>query len=276
MGKFEENYNCELCQYNIVRGRGLFARGIIEAQIASPFYTPVYAALVSVINSKIPQIGDLVVKRLISLFHQSYQRNDKTNCLTTTRFIAHLLNQNVLHAIAVLEMLVSLLRNPSDDSIELAIELIKKCGQKLSQVYPRILDSFFSTLRNLLHESSLDKRTLNMIEVLFTIQIDQFKANPRIPFGLDLVDEDDQYKHVISLHDPCELDPMLDVFQYDEQYEENEEKYKQIRRTILSETNVNEDESSSSSSNSDEEEKQDDRVKSKYNFPVMIFTFVQP
>ncbi|CAF1390163.1 unnamed protein product [Rotaria sordida] len=222
----------ELFQYNIVRGRGLFARGIIEAQIASPFYTPVYAALVSVINSKIPQIGDLVVKQLISLFHQSYQRNDKTNCLTITRFIAHLLNRNVLHAIAVLEMLVSLLRNPSDDSVELAIELIKECGQKLSQGYPRILDSFFSTLKNLLHESSLDKRTLNMIEVLFAIRIDQFKANPPIPSGLDLVDEDDQYKHTISLHDPGELEPMLD-------------------------------ESSSSSSNNDEEEKQDDRVQNE-------------
>ncbi|CAF4153475.1 unnamed protein product [Rotaria sordida] len=158
-------------------------------------------------------------------------------------------------------MLVSLLRNPSDDSVELAIELIKECGQKLSQGYPRILDSFFSTLKNLLHESSLDKRTLNMIEVLFAIRIDQFKANPPIPSGLGLVGEDDQYKHTISLHNPCELEPMLDVFQYDEQYEENEEKYKQIRRTILDETNVNEDESSSSSSNSDEEEKQDDQVK---------------
>ncbi|CAF4265209.1 unnamed protein product, partial [Rotaria sordida] len=88
-----------------------------------------------------------------------------------------------------------------------------------------------------------------------------------------LIDEDDQYKHTISLHYSCELEPMLDVFQYDEQYEE---KYKQIRITILDETNVNEDESSSSSSNSDEEEKQDDRVQSKYNFPVMIFAFVQP
>ncbi|CAF1196575.1 unnamed protein product [Rotaria sordida] len=97
-------------------------------------------------------------------------------------------------------MLVSLLRNPSDDSVELAIELIKECGQKLSQGYPRILDSFFSTLKNLLHESSLDK------------------PNPPIPSGLDLVDEDDQYKHTISLHDPGELEPMLDVFQYDEQF----------------------------------------------------------
>ncbi|CAF4265193.1 unnamed protein product, partial [Rotaria sordida] len=68
------------------------------------------------------------------------------------------------------------------------------------QGYPRILDSFFSTLKNLLHELSLDK------------------PNPPIPSGLDLVDEDDQYKHTISLHDPGELEPMLDVFQYDEQF----------------------------------------------------------
>jgi len=86
----------ELFKDNIVRGRGLLSRGIIQAQIASPFYTSVYAALVSVLNTKFPQIGELIVKRLISSFRRSYQRNDKTNCLATTRFIAHLVNQNVV------------------------------------------------------------------------------------------------------------------------------------------------------------------------------------
>jgi pre-mRNA-splicing factor CWC22 len=86
----------ELFKDNIVRGRGLLSRGIIQAQLASPFYTSVYAALVSVLNTKFPQIGELIVKRLISSFRRSYQRNDKTNCLATTRFIAHLVNQNVV------------------------------------------------------------------------------------------------------------------------------------------------------------------------------------
>ena len=40
----------ELFKDNIVRGRGLLSRGIIQAQTASPFYTSVYAGLVSVIN----------------------------------------------------------------------------------------------------------------------------------------------------------------------------------------------------------------------------------
>ena len=86
----------ELFKDNIVRGRGLLARGIMQAQIASPFYTPVYAALVSVINTKFPQIDELIIKRLISSFHRTYQSNDKINCLATTKFLAHLVNQNVV------------------------------------------------------------------------------------------------------------------------------------------------------------------------------------
>ncbi|CAF1104907.1 unnamed protein product [Rotaria sordida] len=250
----------ELFKDNIVRGRGLLARGIIQAQTASPFYTSVYAALVSVINTKFPQIGELIVKRLISSFRRTYMRNDKSNCLATTKFIAHLVNQNILHEIVALQILVLLLEKPSDDSVELAIGFLKECGQKLSQVSPRGLDSVFSTLRNLLHESSLDKRTQYMIEVLFAVRKDQFKANPSIPSGLDLVDENDQYTHMITLDDECQPEPMLDVFKYDEAYEENERKYKEIRKTILDESSDDEDESSSDLSDGDEDndKKKDD------------------
>jgi pre-mRNA-splicing factor CWC22 len=43
----------ELLKENIVRGRGLLCRSIIQAQAASPTFTHVYAALVAVINSKV-------------------------------------------------------------------------------------------------------------------------------------------------------------------------------------------------------------------------------
>ncbi|CAF1170414.1 unnamed protein product [Rotaria sordida] len=53
----------------IVRGRGLLARRIIQLQIASPCYTPVYAELkYMLIIKKIPQIGESIIKRFISLF----------------------------------------------------------------------------------------------------------------------------------------------------------------------------------------------------------------
>ncbi|CAM4840767.1 unnamed protein product [Rotaria magnacalcarata] len=177
--------------------------------------------------------------------------------MTTARFIAHLINQNVFLSIFVIEMVARLLKNPTDDSVVLAIELMKECEQKLSQVYPRTLDSFFSKLGILLHQSSLDKPTLCMIQILFVVRAGYFNAYPPIPSGLDLVDEDDQFTHIIELDNACEPIPMLDVFQYDKQFEENEEKYKKIRRTILDETSDNDDESSTCSLDTDEE---DDRM----------------
>ena len=70
----------ELFSENLIRGRGLFARSVMKAQAASLPYTPVFAALVSIINTKLPQVGELVLHRLISQFHKSFKRNDKVCC----------------------------------------------------------------------------------------------------------------------------------------------------------------------------------------------------
>ena len=63
--------------------------------MASPTFTHVYAALAAVVNSKFPNIGELLLKRLILNFKRGYRRNDKTRCVSSTRFIAHLINQQV-------------------------------------------------------------------------------------------------------------------------------------------------------------------------------------
>lgn len=55
----------------------------------------------------------------------------------------------------------------------------------------------------------MDKHTQYMIEVLFNIRKDEFKSYPAIQPGLVLVDETDQYIHMITLDDPCQLDPIL-------------------------------------------------------------------
>lgn len=57
--------------------RGLLARSILQAQNASPIFTHVYAAVVAIINSKFPNIGELILKRLILNFRKGYRRNDK-------------------------------------------------------------------------------------------------------------------------------------------------------------------------------------------------------
>jgi pre-mRNA-splicing factor CWC22 len=67
----------ELFSENLIRGRGLFVRSIMKAQAASLPFTPVFAALVSIINTKLPQVGELVLTRVISQFRKSFKRNNK-------------------------------------------------------------------------------------------------------------------------------------------------------------------------------------------------------
>lgn len=85
----------ELFQLNLVRGRGLFARAVMKAQLASPGFTPVFAALVSVVNTKLPENGELILKRVIVAFRRAYKRRDKVVATALAKFIAHMVNQQV-------------------------------------------------------------------------------------------------------------------------------------------------------------------------------------
>ncbi|KAM5280191.1 pre-mRNA-splicing factor CWC22 homolog [Ctenodactylus gundi] len=247
----------ELLQENIVRGRGLLSRSVLQAQSASPIFTHVYAALVAIINSKFPQIGELILKRLILNFRKGYRRNDKQLCLTASKFVAHLINQNVAHEVLCLEMLTLLLERPTDDSVEVAIGFLKECGLKLTQVSPRGINAIFERLRNILHESEIDKRVQYMIEVMFAVRKDGFKDHPVTLEGLDLVEEDDQFTHMLPLEDDYNPEDVLNVFKMDPNFMENEEKYKAIKKEILdegdSDSNIDQEAGST-----DEEEEEDD------------------
>uniref|UniRef100_A0A8C5BER0 Pre-mRNA-splicing factor CWC22 homolog n=1 Tax=Gadus morhua TaxID=8049 RepID=A0A8C5BER0_GADMO len=225
----------ELLQENIVRGRGLLSRSVLQAQSASPIFTHVYSAVVAIINSKFPQIGELMLKRLVLSFRKGYRRNDKQQCLTASKFVAHLINQNVAHEVLSLEMLTLLLERPTDDSVEVSIAFLKECGLKLTEVSPRGINAIFERLRNILHESAIDKRVQYMIEVMFAIRKDGFKDHPVIPDGLDLVDEEDQFTHMMPLEDEYNTEDLLNVFKMDPDFLENEEKYKTIKKEILDE-----------------------------------------
>lgn len=46
-------------------------------------------------------------------------------CIATVKFLAHLVNQQVLHELVALELLTLLLEEPSDDSVEVAVGFMK-------------------------------------------------------------------------------------------------------------------------------------------------------
>lgn len=253
----------ELLRENIVRGRGLLARSIIQAQAASPTFTPVYAALTAIINSKFPNIGELILKRLIIQFKRGFRRNDKPLCISSGTFVAHLLNQRVAHEILPLEILTLLVETPTDDSVEVAIAFLKECGMKLTEVSRKGIEAIFEMLRNILHEGQLDKRVQYMIEVMFQIRKDGFKDHPAVPQELDLVEEENQFTHLIQLDEAIDSQDILNVFKFDSDYVANEEKYKQLSNEILGSDDSDSEGSENEEGSSDEEDSNAENTEEK-------------
>lgn len=232
----------ELIGENLVRGRGLFARAIMKAQAASLLFTPVYAALVAVLNTKFPMLGELLAARLITQFRRSYRRNDKGTCVACTTFLAHLVNQHVLHDICVLQMLMLLLERPTDDSVEIAVALMKEVGASLTEASPKPTNAIFERFRAVLHEGAIDKRVQYMIEVLFQVRKESFREHPPISEELDLVEEADQITHYLMLDDEdLDTQDALNVFRVDPDFVPHEEDYEQLKKEILGDTDEEEE-----------------------------------
>ncbi|RYP92653.1 hypothetical protein DL770_001166 [Monosporascus sp. CRB-9-2] len=249
----------ELFNENLVRGRGLFCRSIMKAQAASLPFTPIYAAMAAIVNTKLPQVGELLVKRLVMQFRKAFKRNDKAVCLSSTTFIAHLVNQQVVHEMLAAQMLLLLLQKPTDDSVEIAVGLTKEVGQHMEEMSPPIASAVFDQFRNILHEADIDKRVQYMVEVLFQIRKDKYKDNPAIKEELDLIEEEDQITHRVELDAPVDVEDGLNIFKFDPEWEENEERYKKLKAEILGEgsdyDDEDEDDDDESSDEEDEEQK---------------------
>jgi pre-mRNA-splicing factor CWC22 len=67
----------EIFAENLIRGRGLFCRSCMKSQMASPGFTDVFAGLVAVVNTKFPEVGELLLRRIVLQLKRAFKRNDK-------------------------------------------------------------------------------------------------------------------------------------------------------------------------------------------------------
>lgn len=232
----------ELFAENLVRGKGLFARSVMRAAAASTPFIPIYACLVAIVNTKLPQVGELLLHRLVSQFKKAFKRNDKAVCLSSTAFIAHLCNFGVVSELLPAYILLLLLNKPTDDSVEIAVGLTKEVGAHLEETNKAIATVVYDQFRNLLHEADLDKRQQYAIEVLFQIRKDQYKDNPAVPEALDVLPEEDLIEHRIGLEDELSTQDTANIFRFDPDYEENEAAYSKLKAQILGEDEGSDDE----------------------------------
>ncbi|KAF2972101.1 hypothetical protein GQX73_g1471 [Xylaria multiplex] len=246
----------ELFNENLIRGRGLFCRSIMKAQAASLPFTGVLAAMAAIVNTKLPRVGELLVKRLVMQFRKSFRRNDRAVCTSSTIFLAHLANQQVVHELLIAQLLLLLLQKPSDDSVEIAVGLTKAVGQHLEEMNPAMARVLFDQFRTILHEASIDKRVQYMIEVLFQVRKDGYRENPAIREELDLIEEEDQITHRIELDSEIDVEDGLNIYKFDPNWEENEAAYKRLRAEILGEGSDDEDDDEDESSEDEEDEEE--------------------
>ncbi|KAJ0764237.1 putative MIF4G-like, type 3, initiation factor eIF-4 gamma, MA3, MIF4G-like domain superfamily [Helianthus annuus] len=223
----------ELFSENLLRGRALFAQSCIKSQMASPACTDVFAALVAVVNTKFPQVGEFLLRRITLRLRTAYKRNDKHQLLAAAKFIAHLVNQQVAHELIALELLTLLLENPTEDGVEVAVAFVVECGSVLQDLSPKGLHGNFERFRGILHEGAIDKRVQFLIEGLFALRKAKFQGHPAVRPELDLVELEDQITHQVSLLDEMNAEDELVVFKLDPDFLENEKRYEDLKKTIL-------------------------------------------
>ncbi|KAK7260310.1 hypothetical protein RIF29_26264 [Crotalaria pallida] len=263
----------ELFSKNLIRGRGLFVRHCLKSQMASPRFSDVFAALVAALNTKFPQVGHLLLRRVVFLIRRAYYLNDKKQLSGIVTFLAHLVNQRVAHATIALELLADLLEKTTydDSSVEVAFEFVGECGSLLQDRNPKGLHGIFVRFLEILHEGKIDKRVQFMIEGLFAMRKAKFRGYPAVRPELDLVEEKDQITHEIYLDEEFDLEIYLDVFNPDPNFAESEKHYEELKKamrdsrmsSVLNAVSDDDDES-------DEEEEQSMEIKdeSKMNFVI--------
>ena len=229
------NIIVELFSENLMRGKGLLARAIMKAQMASPTFTQVYAALLAAVNTKLPDVVRLVIHRVVSSFKKAYRRNSKLQCKAACQMIAHLVNQQVVHELLALQVLALFLEHASEDSIEMAADFMVQCGQVLAETTPAGVNAIFERFRTILHEGKIQRRVQYTIEKLFTVRKNRFKDNVGVIQELDLIEEQDKITHEVSLDDDLELEESLDFFKFDPDYERKEAEWDEIKKEILGE-----------------------------------------
>mmetsp|Transcript_8557 Transcript_8557/g.12205 ORF Transcript_8557/g.12205 Transcript_8557/m.12205 type:complete len:1279 (+) Transcript_8557:142-3978(+) len=245
---------------NLIRGKGLMAKSILRAATTSPTYCPVYASLISVVNTKLPEVGELIVTRAILMFRKSYARQDRAITMATANFMGCLFNQGLCHELLCLQILTVLLEGePTDDSVEVAVQFTKVVGMALNESSPTGIHAIMERFRNLLHDGRIGRRVQYKIEEMMKIRKNRFKEFPALEEDLDLVESEEQITFELGLDDEgLEKEEHLDVFRFDPNWSENENDWIEIRREIIGDDNSDASDDSGTGTEEESEEEDDD------------------
>ena len=193
---------------NMCDGAGVFVTSCLKAQMAAaPEMTPVFAALVAKLNSSVHDIGRLVLKRLLMHWRRAFRRNDRHVLLKATKFLAHLLNQQVAKETLALDIVTRLLAEPTDDDkVECAVGFVQDVGRLLRCFLHKEIRGIIERFLEILYEGGVNDRVQIMIEELCAHRKARFQDFPAKPPELDLLAVGECKIHEVTLDDELEID----------------------------------------------------------------------
>ncbi|KAG9135444.1 hypothetical protein Leryth_007203 [Lithospermum erythrorhizon] len=143
----------ETLSLDLIKGRGLFCRAVIKSLEATQTPVPILAAFVAAINIEFPDVGYLLLKRIVLQLKSTCKSKDKVQLFNTVKLIAHLVNQSVVIGSFALGLLMFLLQDGSDEaSVEAAVSFLIECGNALQDLIPNNLNCIFECLGTILEE----------------------------------------------------------------------------------------------------------------------------
>ena len=83
-----------------------------------------------IIDTKLPECGELLLKRVILGFRNAYRTRDRSTATVLVKFIAHLVNQQIAHEVLALQLVTILLEKPTKEKDKKEKNKAKKQREK--------------------------------------------------------------------------------------------------------------------------------------------------
>ncbi|KAG8380129.1 hypothetical protein BUALT_Bualt07G0161500 [Buddleja alternifolia] len=111
---------------NVVRGKGLFYRSIINHQTLHPEKSYLYAALAFLVNYYFPAVGSLLARRVYVQLMLSFQNSNFESMQISLKLLAHLINLQVLEPLIGYSIMRSCLEKKTSGYVKAAAEFFKE------------------------------------------------------------------------------------------------------------------------------------------------------
>ena len=208
---------------NLIRGRGHFVNEMLKTQMARKGKevdgaAKLFASLTSVINTKLPQVGKLLVKRTLFEFRRYYKTRSINCAIKRLIFLSHLVNQQLCKETLAIQLANFLIARKSSDSVSCLDVLLCRTGKFLEQQSPKAANNIFESIRIMLQEGTVDRKSQKKIEKLIKTRRKGYFWYKTVDDGLDLVEKADRITHDVQLNGKIDIEAGLDQYTYDTKF----------------------------------------------------------